>query len=63
MDNASSDRAAQSAATADSSLILIENAENLGFAAAVNQAARQARGQWLVLLNPTPMRRPTGWNG
>jgi GT2 family glycosyltransferase len=52
VDNASSDRIAQAAAKADPSLILIENPENLGFAAAVNQAARQARGQWLALLNP-----------
>ena len=52
VDNASSDRVAQAAAAADPSLILMENAENLGFAAAVNQAARQARGRWLALLNP-----------
>ena len=52
VDNASSDRVAQAAAEADPNILLIENAENLGFAAAVNQAARRARGAWLVLLNP-----------
>ncbi|MDB5423938.1 MAG: glycosyltransferase family 2 protein [Phenylobacterium sp.] len=52
VDNASSDRVAQAAARADPDLLLIENAENLGFAAAVNQAAKVARGRWLVLLNP-----------
>ena len=52
VDNASSDRTAQAATAADPSIRLIENAENLGFAAAVNQAAAAATGQWLALLNP-----------
>ncbi len=52
VDNASSDHVAQAAARADPAILLIENAENLGFAAAVNQAAARARGEWLVLLNP-----------
>ncbi|THD53540.1 glycosyltransferase family 2 protein [Phenylobacterium sp.] len=52
VDNASSDRTAQTAAAADRKIRLIENAENLGFAAAVNQGAKAARGQWLALLNP-----------
>jgi N-acetylglucosaminyl-diphospho-decaprenol L-rhamnosyltransferase len=52
IDNASSDRTAQAAAVADPKLRLIENAENLGFAAAVNQGAKAATGRWLALLNP-----------
>src|SRR3954466_12240991 len=52
VDNASSDRTAQAAVAADASLRLIENGENLGFAAAVNQGARAATGRWLALLNP-----------
>ena len=39
VDNASSDRVAQAAAKADPAIRLIENANNLGFAAAVNQGA------------------------
>jgi len=58
VDNASSDRMAQTAAKADASIRLIENAENLGFAAAVNQGARAARGRWLALLNPDAFAAP-----
>jgi GT2 family glycosyltransferase len=58
VDNASSDRVAQAAAKADPKILLIENAENRGFAAAVNQAARRARGEWLVLLNPDAYANP-----
>lgn len=52
VDNASADRAAQAAAKADPAIRFIANADNLGFAAAVNQAARAAQGRWLALLNP-----------
>ncbi len=58
VDNASSDRTAQAAKAADPGLVLIENAQNLGFAAAVNQAAREARGRWLALLNPDAYAAP-----
>jgi N-acetylglucosaminyl-diphospho-decaprenol L-rhamnosyltransferase len=58
VDNASRDGSAQAAAAADPSLILIANDANLGFAAAVNQAARAARGRWLALLNPDAYARP-----
>jgi GT2 family glycosyltransferase len=52
VDNASSDGAAQAAAREAPGLVFIANDENLGFAAAVNQGARRARGRWLALLNP-----------
>jgi N-acetylglucosaminyl-diphospho-decaprenol L-rhamnosyltransferase len=58
VDNASSDRTAQAAATADPTLRLIENPQNLGFAAAVNQAAKTARGRWLALINPDAFAEP-----
>lgn len=58
VDNASSDRTAQAAAKADPAIRLIENAENLGFAAAVNQGARAGEGRWLALLNPDAYAEP-----
>jgi GT2 family glycosyltransferase len=60
VDNASSDRTAQAAAKTDPAIRLIENASNLGFAAAVNQGARAATGRWLALLNPDAFAEP-GW--
>lgn len=51
VDNASADGSADSL-PAMHALQLIRNADNLGFAAAVNQGAAAAHGQWLVLLNP-----------
>ena len=58
VDNASSDRTAQQAKAADPAIQLIENSENLGFAAAVNQGARAARGRWLALINPDAFAEP-----
>lgn len=52
VDNAAGDDAAVVAVKADPGLRLIANDANLGFAAAVNQAARAATGRWLALLNP-----------
>lgn len=52
VDNASPEREAQPVASAWPFTRLIENADNLGFAAAMNQAARAGRGRWLALLNP-----------
>ncbi len=50
VDNASSDRTAQLLRCVQGARV-IYNEENLGFLLAVNQAAQQARGQYLVLLN------------
>jgi GT2 family glycosyltransferase len=58
VDNASVDGAAEACARADRDLVFIANRENLGFAAAVNQAARRARGRWLALLNPDAFAAP-----
>jgi GT2 family glycosyltransferase len=58
VDNASADGAGRAAARADSAIRLIENTQNLGFAAAVNQGARAARGRWLALLNPDAYAEP-----
>jgi GT2 family glycosyltransferase len=52
IDNASKDGAAQAAARAHPEATFVANADNLGFAAAMNQAARLARGRWFALLNP-----------
>lgn len=58
VDNASSDGAARAAAREAPDIAFIANPDNLGFAAAVNQAARRARGQWLALLNPDAFAQP-----
>lgn len=52
VDNASPQGEAQPVAAAWPFARLIENPQNLGFAAAMNQAARAGRGRWLALLNP-----------
>lgn len=51
VDNASDDATLNLVAQA-SNVRLIVNTQNVGFAAAVNQAARLARGRYLWLLNP-----------
>lgn len=56
VDNASPQREAQGVAFPGARLI--ENPQNLGFAAACNQAARAGRGRWLVLLNPDAYAAP-----
>jgi GT2 family glycosyltransferase len=60
VDNASRDGAAEAAARAHPEAVFVANPANLGFAAAVNQAARLARGRWLALLNPDAFPEP-GW--
>ncbi len=57
-DNGSSDGAPQAAAKADPGLTLMNNAGNVGFAAGNNRAAEEARGRWLVLLNPDAYPEP-----
>lgn len=52
VDNASTDGAPQAASAMDPSIRLIEPGANTGFAAGNNLAAQEARGRWLVLLNP-----------
>jgi GT2 family glycosyltransferase len=60
IDNASRDGAAAAAARAHPQASFVANPQNLGFAAAVNQGARLARGRWLALLNPDAFAEP-GW--
>jgi GT2 family glycosyltransferase len=51
VDNASMDGSAEMVRNRFTWAKLIENSENVGFAAANNQALRQAQGRYLVLLN------------
>lgn len=39
-------------------LLVVRNAENLGFATAVNQGVAQGQGDWLLLLNPDAVLAP-----
>jgi N-acetylglucosaminyl-diphospho-decaprenol L-rhamnosyltransferase len=52
VDNASHDGSADGLEGIDSSLIVIKNSENRGFAAACNQGARGSRADYLLFLNP-----------
>ncbi len=52
VDNASTDDSTERAQAHFAEVILIRNDENLGFAAAVNQAIEHAQGEFLLLLNP-----------
>jgi GT2 family glycosyltransferase len=58
VDNASRDGAAAAAVRERPDVVFVANADNLGFAAAVNQAARRARGRWLALINPDAFAEP-----
>src|SRR2546423_139423 len=51
VDNASTDGAAEMVAREFPRVVLVRNAENLGFSRANNQAARLARGRYLFFLN------------
>jgi GT2 family glycosyltransferase len=52
VDNASTDGSAEFVRKRFPQMTLIESEVNLGFAGAVNLAARHARGEYLLLLNP-----------
>lgn len=52
VDNASADGSADMVRTSFPNVHLIANPQNLGFARANNQAIREARGEWVLLLNP-----------
>ncbi len=58
VDNASTDGSAQAALEKYPQTKLIRNQQNPGFAAANNQAIRQARGDYLLLLNPDTILHP-----
>lgn len=58
IDNASPDPGDGAIAREFPFVRLIENAENLGFSGAGNQAARLGRGRWFVLLNPDAYAEP-----
>lgn len=51
VDNASSDGSAEMVSTDFQNVSLIINAENRGFAAACNQGIKQAKGEYILLLN------------
>lgn len=57
-DNGSTDGAARAEASADRSIVFLENRRNLGFAEANNRAAGVAKGRWLALLNPDAYPEP-----
>ncbi len=52
VDNNSSDGSVQMLKEKFPEYVLIENKENVGFAKANNQAIRQAKGEYILLLNP-----------
>ncbi len=58
VDNASSDGTRDLLARAGPEVRVIYNETNIGFAAAQNQAARLAQGEWLLSLNPDVVLKP-----
>jgi GT2 family glycosyltransferase len=59
VDNASTDGSQAGLASAYPGLELIQNARNIGFARAVNQGLRAARGQFALVLNPDVILLPS----
>jgi GT2 family glycosyltransferase len=59
VDNASTDRSQTGMASVYPAVELIQNAENVGFARAVNQGLRAARGQFALILNPDVILLPS----
>ena len=60
VDNASSDLSRQFVASLAPRVTLVSNSSNLGFSAAINQGAQQAKGELLAFLN-NDTRVETGW--
>jgi N-acetylglucosaminyl-diphospho-decaprenol L-rhamnosyltransferase len=58
VDNGSTDGSMAALPDLDDRFTIIEAGENLGFAAANNLAALQARADWLVMLNPDAFAKP-----
>ncbi|MGB6228873.1 MAG: glycosyltransferase family 2 protein [Litorimonas sp.] len=60
VDNGSTDDSIAALPELDARFVVIEAGKNLGFAAANNLAAAQARGEWIVALNPDAFAQ-AGW--
>ena len=59
VDNASTDDTASILKKRRSSVTVLSNTTNRGFAAAVNQGAGFGSGRWILLLNPDCLVTPT----
>jgi GT2 family glycosyltransferase len=58
VDNASHDGSLEAVKQAFPEVVLIENSENVGFAAANNQAIARSRGRFVLMLNPDTLPQP-----
>ncbi|MEL6686241.1 MAG: glycosyltransferase family 2 protein [Pseudomonadota bacterium] len=58
VDNGSTDNSIEMMDDLDDRITLIEAGDNLGFAAGNNLAAKRARGDWIVTLNPDAFAEP-----